>query len=81
MTILYEKPDHDRWAGTKFEAKPMPPDHEIVAAIQRVYRVGGDLRRVAWECGDLNVDALRVHVMQTPALREAYYRAMWGVIQ
>lgn len=76
MTILYEKSAVDRWAGTEYAQRPMPPDHEIIAAIQKER---GDLRRVAWGLGDLNVDDLRVHVAQTPALREVYQRAMWGV--
>lgn len=81
MTILYERPEADRWAGTPHEQKPMPPDHEITAAIQRVYREGSDLRRVAWELGDLDVEALSQWVQVRPALREAHRRYFWGVVE
>lgn len=70
MTIQWAGlPAVDPFAGTPYARKPMPDDETLIRAIQAER---GDLRRVAWELGDLDQEELFHHILNNPVLRPVY---------
>ena len=78
MTVQWiGMPKEDRWAGTPLEIKPLPDDETLIKAIQKER---GDLRRVAWELGNLDQERLYYHVTGSKVLRPIYLVAA-GIVR